>query len=242
MKNTILLFCFILFFSACTNNFYDDGTNLTSTKQSKKTRDDGTNRVSQLNKNSSFDDGTNQYELSKKTSPKVSTKTKTKPVDKKIIPKKENKVKTDNKIAISKKIENPKEKLTTVNTTNKDFFYPVNQVNISKAYQESGSDKNSGLDFFLSSNTEIFSCSPGVVIFSGEKNGLGNTLFVYHNDGFISIYYNLSQLKVNKGDYIKNLDTIIAYADTSFHFELRQQTKTGIITLDPKIKLKKRRK
>lgn len=219
MRNILIFICLISIFIGCSSSSF---------------RDDGTNR--NLIKNTKFkDDGTNLYDKSytkkDKTKKKVEKK-KTKKTVKKI--KKEKKNKTVKKEKSNKVYE--------IKTNSKDFFYPVSTVNISKPYKESGTNKNTGLDFKISKNTKIFSCSPGVVIFSGEKNGLGNTIFVYHNDGFISIYYNLNKLKVNKGDYIKNYDTIIAYADDSFHFELRKQNKKGIVTLDPQNKLKKRRK
>lgn len=122
-----------------------------------------------------------------------------------------------------------------------DFFYPTDDIIILKDFSDNKDNKNPGIDFRVSSFTPIKASAPGMVIFSGPKPSLGNSVFIFHNEGFISIYYNLYKLKVNKGDYIKTTDIEIAYATDSFHYELRKQTSNGIITLDPKFFLKKRR-
>ena len=79
-----------------------------------------------------------------------------------------------------------------------------------------------------------------MVIFSGDKASLGNALFVYHNNGYVSIYTNLEKLNYKKGDYINSTKDIVAKATNSFGFEFRKRTDDGTVPLDPNKFLKKR--
>ncbi len=253
-----VIFINILFLFGCSNSSYDNGTNLSINKTQKVYKDNGTNnnfsnkKVSLDNgTNILFDDGTNNKKIilkkenvkpkkniksnfivqkknTSKTNPTIKKTSITKSEPKQSIKKGEIQAKE-----IVKNTSSPK--LTLKNT---NFYYPLDKVNISEDFN----DTNKGLTFKVNKNSAVFPAAKGMVIFSGNKNGIGKTLFIYHNDGYISIYYNLKTLNVAKGDYIKNLDSSIAYADSSFHFELRKQTKKGIESLNPKNFLQKRRK
>jgi murein DD-endopeptidase MepM/ murein hydrolase activator NlpD len=130
---------------------------------------------------------------------------------------------------------------TTIKKDTPLFFYPVSDISIKKDFSLSGADKNTGIDFLVGSNSNIFATAPGVVIFAGEKNSLGKSVFVYHDKGYISIYYNLSSISVVKGSSIASSDTVVGKASSSFHFEIRHQTSSGIEVLNPKNILQKRR-
>ncbi len=117
------------------------------------------------------------------------------------------------------------------------FLYPVKKINILKGFKESNFG---GIEFSTISNTEIYAIGPGMVIFSGVKASLGNSIFVYHNDGYVSIYTNLDKLNYKKGDYIKDTNSVIGISSEILKFELRKRTTEGVVPLDPQNYLKER--
>jgi murein DD-endopeptidase MepM/ murein hydrolase activator NlpD len=123
------------------------------------------------------------------------------------------------------------------NETINSFLYPINNPSVKKDFDASNFG---GIEFNLNSDENIYSIGPGMVIFSGVKPSLGNSIFVYHNDGYVSIYTNLEKLNFKKGDYIRDNNSIIATAKGSFKFELRKRTDKGVVPLDPEDYLKKR--
>ena len=122
------------------------------------------------------------------------------------------------------------------------FLYPVEDINIKKDFASSGSDKNTGIDFNVGNSEKIYASAKGIVIFAGEKNSLGKSVFIYHDKGYISIYYNLSSISVSKGSSVPSSDFVVGTASSSFHFEIRKQNSSGVEVLNPKNILQKRRK
>lgn len=179
--------------------------------------EDGTNRGKFEDVNSIINDGTNKYKAVLKNEEK----------------KEKEKVKS-----LSKKEDNSK----TTNTSYKlpegdlDFFYPLNN---SEIISEEATEK--GIDFKTKKNVNLKATAKGVVIFAGEKSGIGKTVFIYHNKGYISVFYNLSEINVSKGEYIKSTDNVIAKSSESFHLEIRKQEENSKIKiLNPKKILQKR--
>lgn len=127
-------------------------------------------------------------------------------------------------------------KIPSVNDT-KDFLFPIKNPVVKKAYKEG---TYSGIDFSVPKSSDVYAVAPGMVIFSGDKASLGNALFVYHNNGYVSIYTNLEKLNYKKGDYINSTKDVVAKASNSFGFEFRKRTDDGTIPLDPNKFLKKR--
>lgn len=119
----------------------------------------------------------------------------------------------------------------------KDFLFPIKNPVIKKAYKEGS---YSGIDFVVPKSSDVYAVAPGMVIFAGDKASLGNALFIYHNNGYVSIYTNLEKLNYKKGDYINNTKDVVAKASNSFGFEFRKRTDDGTIPLDPNKFLKKR--
>lgn len=118
-----------------------------------------------------------------------------------------------------------------------DFLYPVKEAKVVKSFSESNFG---GIEISTVSNKEIYAIGPGMVIFSGVKASLGNSIFVYHNDGFVSIYTNLDKLNYKKGDYIKDTNSVIGISSEVLKFELRKRTNDGVVPLDPQEYLKER--
>ena len=122
-------------------------------------------------------------------------------------------------------------------TDTKYFLFPIKNPVVKKAYKEGS---YSGIDFTVPKSSDVYAVAPGMVIFSGDKASLGNALFVYHNNGYVSIYTNLEKLNYKKGDYINSTKDIVAKATNSFGFEFRKRTDDGTVPLDPNKFLKKR--
>lgn len=62
---------------------------------------------------------------------------------------------------------------------------------------------HSGIDIPAPENTDILSIDDGEVIFSGVKNGYGNTVIIKHFDNKTSLYAHNNKNLVKEGDYIK---------------------------------------
>lgn len=187
----------------------------------------GTDQGIKNSKKISFD-GTDYYKIYGEELPKTdkkSTNTTTKTTSTKTTTKTDTKSTTDTTY-----------KIPSVNDT-KDFLFPIKNPVVKKAYKEGS---YSGIDFTVPKSSDVYAVAPGMVIFSGDKASLGNALFVYHNNGYVSIYTNLEKLNYKKGDYINSTKDIVAKATNSFGFEFRKRTDDGTVPLDPNKFLKKR--
>ena len=187
----------------------------------------GTDQGIKNSKKISFD-GTDYYKIYGEELPKTdkkSTNTTTKTTSTKTTTKTDTKSTTDTTY-----------KIPSVNDT-KDFLFPIKNPVVKKAYKEGS---YSGIDFTVPKSSDVYAVAPGMVIFSGDKASLGNALFVYHNNGYVSIYTNLEKLNYKKGDYVKSTKDIVAKATNSFGFEFRKRTDDGTVPLDPNKFLKKR--
>ena len=187
----------------------------------------GTDQGIKNSKKISFD-GTDYYKIYGEELPKTdkkSTNTTTKTTSTKTTTKTDTKSTTDTTY-----------KIPSVNDT-KDFLFPIKNPVVKKAYKEGS---YSGIDFTVPKSSDVYAVAPGMVIFSGDKASLGNALFVYHNNGYVSIYTNSEKLNYKKGDYINSTKDIVAKATNSFGFEFRKRTDDGTVPLDPNKFLKKR--
>ena len=187
----------------------------------------GTDQGIKNSKKISFD-GTDYYKIYGEELPKTdkkSTNTTTKTTSTKATTKTDTKSTTDTTY-----------KIPSVNDT-KDFLFPIKNPVVKKAYKEGS---YSGIDFTVPKSSDVYAVAPGMVIFSGDKASLGNALFVYHNNGYVSIYTNLEKLNYKKGDYINSTKDIVAKATNSFGFEFRKRTDDGTVPLDPNKFLKTR--
>ena len=89
-----------------------------------------------------------------------------------------------------------------------DFHLPVDEK-----YSESALYYGA-YEFKPENNAEIFSMNAGTVLFSGYKNGFGNTVLIDHGDNKIFLYANLNSLSVSVNDNVKS-GTVIGYAGDS---------------------------
>ena len=71
-----------------------------------------------------------------------------------------------------------------------------------------GRRAHKGLDIAAPTGTEIFAPGSGTVVFSGRKNGYGNTVIVDHGYGYTTLYCHCSKLLVEEGATVSRGDVI----------------------------------
>ncbi|TDT69747.1 peptidase M23-like protein [Hypnocyclicus thermotrophus] len=170
-----------------------------------------------------FDDGTDYYILDKKIK-----NSNTKIITSKNIKKEKENIKKDN-------INTTLSKDYTINNST-NLFYPLSNFKITRNFDKNGKKSIE----IASSENKISASAPGMVIYSGENSNLGKAIFIYHNNGYISIYSHLTELKYKKGDYIRDVNTTIAIFNDTFEYELRKRTDKGVIAINPIEILKKK--
>ncbi|MFP4168556.1 MAG: peptidoglycan DD-metalloendopeptidase family protein [Desulfonatronovibrionaceae bacterium] len=87
---------------------------------------------------------------------------------------------------------------------------------------------HAGVDIGAEEGSDIRSCWPGKVVFSGEKGGYGKVVVVEHENGWKSFYGHNRENLVREGEYVRDGQRIATSGDTGrstgphVHFELRQ--------------------
>lgn len=90
-----------------------------------------------------------------------------------------------------------------------------------------GRRMHKGLDIAAPTGTEIRAPGGGFVVFSGRKNGYGNTVIVDHGFGYTTLYAHCSKLLVEKGATVSRDDVIALVGSTGrstgphLHYEVR---------------------
>ena len=87
---------------------------------------------------------------------------------------------------------------------------------------------HNGIDIAISEGTPVRPATAGVVIFSGQRPGYGNTVLVEHDNGMITLYGHNSRLTTAQGQPV-DADTVIAFSGNTgrstgphLHFEAWQ--------------------
>lgn len=100
-----------------------------------------------------------------------------------------------------------------------------------QSFEDYSSFKNLGVFVTSELNQSVSSIYNGQVVEHGNLKGLGNYLIVDHGDNYYSVYANLKEIKVKKGDLIKTGQAIAQvdeqYIDnqSGLYFELRHYSK-----------------
>ena len=76
-------------------------------------------------------------------------------------------------------------------------------VSSNKIEYEDSKDYKDGVELTVSENYVIPVIKSGIVIFSGEKDGYGNTIIIQQGDGIEVWYANIKEIKVSMYDYLK---------------------------------------
>lgn len=240
-----------------TAHYSDDGTNRNDDIINQIIYDDGTTRHASVQKKPYKKEPVNSTAVSSK--PKSAAPSKTKTEKKVVSVKKETAPQPKPKVIVKESpqkstssgvtaVEKTEPKITKTEPRTPApaakagrFYYPTENSSIIKEFSLAGDSKNPGIDFSVNGRTAIKASAPGWVIYSGKKSGIdGNLVIVFHNEKYLTIFSNLDSIAVKKGDHISSIDTTIGYASSYYHFEMRQQTDSGIKVLDPKSYLVKR--
>ncbi len=93
--------------------------------------------------------------------------------------------------------------------------------------------KNNGIDIKVSSpNTPVKSIENGTVIFAEPYLGYGNTIIIDHG-GFFSVYTQLAQINVKKGDSVFKGQLIGRVGDPNTGYTLHFEIRVGGKSVDP---------
>ncbi len=85
-----------------------------------------------------------------------------------------------------------------------------------------------GLDISGRTGDPIRPVRRGIVSLEGWQTGLGKTIIIQHQDGYVSMYGHLSKIMVKKGDLVEKNDTIGQLGSTGrstgphLHFEMKR--------------------
>ena len=101
---------------------------------------------------------------------------------------------------------------------------------------------HNGVDYAAPTGTDILSVAAGVVVYSGWRNGYGNTVEILHADGVITRYAHNKQNIVSVGDVIEKGQVIARLGSSGrvtgphLHFEVHRAGKS----INPSTYLRKR--
>lgn len=139
----------------------------------------------------------------------------------------------------SKKIEKEIQALTAKSAASKYnggvFIWPVpNYYRVSSDYGSRTSpisgrqEFHTGIDIPAPYGKDVLASGNGTVIYSGWRNGYGNTVMIDHGGGVVSLYAHNSSLVSGVGSEVKRGDVIAKIGSTGFstgnhlHFEVRK--------------------
>jgi len=104
-------------------------------------------------------------------------------------------------------------------TINTDFVLPVtgrlsSPFGLRRVFNKQPRKPHSGIDIAAPLGTPIVSPSPGTVITTGEYFFNGNTVFIDHGQGLITMYCHMSKIDVKPGQAVKKGEQIGAIGKT----------------------------
>ncbi|MDD2581485.1 MAG: peptidoglycan DD-metalloendopeptidase family protein [Desulfuromonadaceae bacterium] len=85
--------------------------------------------------------------------------------------------------------------------------------------------QHNGIDIAIPAGTSVTPVAPGVVVYSGNRSGYGNTVIVEHDNGIITLYAHNSRILVAEGQAVSAESTLALSGSTGrstgphLHFE-----------------------
>lgn len=87
---------------------------------------------------------------------------------------------------------------------------------------------HNGIDIAIGTGTPVMPVAPGVVAYSGQRSGYGNTILIEHENGMVTLYGHNSRLMVSSGQAVDE-NTVVALSGSTgrstgphLHFEAWQ--------------------
>ncbi|MDH5719515.1 MAG: LysM peptidoglycan-binding domain-containing M23 family metallopeptidase [Spirochaetia bacterium] len=80
---------------------------------------------------------------------------------------------------------------------------PVKKWSIYKSYKNYGDSKNHGIIYSVKKGETVYSAKEGRVVKIGSMRGYGKYILVDHGSEWLSMYSNMIDISVQKGDYVK---------------------------------------
>ncbi|MNO77246.1 Murein DD-endopeptidase MepM [compost metagenome] len=105
------------------------------------------------------------------------------------------------------------------------FAWPVSGATISSTYGSRWGRQHKGIDL-VSGNRTIMAADEGVVTFTGNSSGYGNTVIINHSNGYTTLYGHLSSISVIQGQTVEKGKGIGVMGNTGrstgthLHFEI----------------------
>jgi len=121
-----------------------------------------------------------------------------------------------------------------------NFIWPV-EGKMSDGFDETESNRHTGIDLSTSAGTPIKASGPGKVIYSSNTiRGYGNLIILRHSEEYVTIYAHNEVNLVEEGDWVERGQIIGRVGQTGratgphLHFEIRKNNKS----VDPLLFLK----
>lgn len=118
---------------------------------------------------------------------------------------------------------------TQTGTSNAKFIWPVRGEILSGFGPKSGGLHNDGINIGVPSGTPVQAASGGKVVYVGDDlNSFGNLILVRHDNGWVSAYAHLDNIKIRRGTVVKQGQVLGTVGRTGnvkspqLHFELRK--------------------
>ncbi|MFM7144677.1 MAG: murein hydrolase activator EnvC family protein [Alphaproteobacteria bacterium] len=107
------------------------------------------------------------------------------------------------------------------------FAWPIDGP-VSSKFGPRGRTHHDGIDIAVPRGTPVHAAAGGVVIFTGELRGYGNTVIVEHPSGLTTVYAHLASVSPATGARVRRGETIGTVGETgrttgpNLHFEVRR--------------------
>lgn len=82
--------------------------------------------------------------------------------------------------------------------------------------------KNQGIDIETEFGTKVIAIADGRVVYADRFRGYGNMIIIDHNEGYYTVYSNLSEIAVRVNQEVKAKE-VIGLSSDYLHFELRKE-------------------
>ncbi|MCY0931067.1 LysM peptidoglycan-binding domain-containing M23 family metallopeptidase [Streptomyces sp. H27-H1] len=119
---------------------------------------------------------------------------------------------------------------------NADGALPVSGGAVSARYHQAGgwaAGYHTGIDFAVSTGTQVRAAAAGTVVSSGRQGAYGNAVVIKHGDGRYTLYAHLSSATASEGERVSAGERIGRSGDTGnstgphLHFEVRSSNSYG---------------